>query len=64
MFIPVDFATDRLISLGFKHIVRADPDSVFRLVLDISDDGKWEGKYTLLLATVRVALDVCIPLQW
>ena len=55
-------STDRLISLGFKHMVRANPNSVFRLVLDISDNGKWEGKCSSLPGIVCAELDVCVPL--
>ena len=38
--------TDRLISLVFSHIDSKQPDRQFRVTLDVSDTGHWEGKST------------------
>ena len=38
------YGADRLISLGFKHLSKEEPQLMFRVVLDISAEEKWEGK--------------------
>lgn len=51
------FCSDRLISLVFSHVDHEQPDRQFRVTLDVSDAGQWEGK----LATIILNKPLKIP---
>lgn len=46
------FYLDRLISLVFSHVDHEQPDRQFRVTLDVSDTGQWEGK----LSTISIII--------
>lgn len=51
------FCSDRLISLVFSHVDHEQSDRQFRVTLDVSDTGQWEGK----LSTITYCDDYIPP---